>query len=100
MASKMCANHPKAPATTQCHQCKKDLCKSCVMVTPSGTFCSSECSILYRETKVQSGREGKKTSAGKKMVLVLLLLLVGAAVAVHLTAKGSPYDVIGKLMSR
>jgi hypothetical protein len=100
MGAKNCANHEGQPAVSTCHQCRKDLCKSCVMVTPAGTFCSSECSVLHREMKSQGG--GGKKSAGVALKLVLVLLLLVAAVfLIHLApqTKGSRFDLIGRILN-
>ena len=101
MGTKHCSMHEDQPSVSACHQCRKDLCKSCVMVTPAGTFCSSECSVLFREMKSHGG-PGKKTSgAGMKLVL-LLLALVGAAFAIHLApmTTGKPFDLIGRILNQ
>ena len=72
-----CLNHSNQPSVTMCHQYHKPICKSCVMVTPHGTFCSSECSIIFREfkDKMKAGGPGKST-AGKQVVFVLLLAIL------------------------
>ncbi|HEY3225830.1 MAG TPA: B-box zinc finger protein [Planctomycetota bacterium] len=101
MGAKTCAIHEDQPAVSTCHQCHKDLCKSCVMVTPTGTFCSSECSVLFRELKAHEGEGKKSSSAGMKLVL-LLLLVVAAAFLIHLApaTKGKPFDVIGRILNK
>ncbi|MBI2898977.1 MAG: hypothetical protein HYY17_02220 [Planctomycetes bacterium] len=101
MAAKNCQNHPNAPAATACDQCHKPICASCTMVTSMGRFCSSECSIINRETKTKLGPP-KKGGGGLRAVLVVLLLVVGAMAAVHFMKKRYPalnkYDVVGRLM--
>jgi hypothetical protein len=102
MGGKHCAVHENQPSVSSCKQCGKDLCKSCVMVTPAGTFCSSECSVLHRELKSQGG-PAKRTSGGGAMKFVLfLLLLAAAAFAIHLApmTTGKPYDVIGRFLNK
>jgi len=101
MGAKTCANHHDQPAVSACGQCRKDLCKSCVMVTPAGTFCSSECSVLHREMKSQSGAPKKSSGAAMKLVLFLLLVLA-AAFLIHLApqTKGTQFDLIGRLLNR
>lgn len=100
MGAKTCANHDEQPAVSACGQCHKDLCKSCVMVTPTGTFCSSECSVLYRELKAHETEGKKSSSSGMKLVL-LLLLVVAAAFLIHLApaTKGKPFDLIGRILN-
>ncbi len=101
MGARHCAMHDDQPAVAACAQCRKDLCKSCVMVTPSGTFCSSECSVLHREMKSQGGAGKQASGAGIKAVL-MLLLLVAAAFLIHLApmTTGKPYDILGLILSK
>ena len=101
MGTKYCAVHEHDIAVSSCRQCSKELCKSCVMVTPSGTFCSSECSVLHRELKSQGGAGAKSSGGALKGVLVLLLLL-GAAYLIHIApiTTGKPYDVIGMILNK
>jgi hypothetical protein len=101
MGSKNCALHEDQPAVSSCHQCRKDLCKSCVMVTPAGTFCSSECSVLFREMKSQGGA-GKKSSGAAMKAFLFLLVLVAAAFLIHLApmTTGKPFDIIGRILNQ
>ena len=99
MGAKHCTVHEDQPSVAACRQCSKELCKSCVMVTPVGTFCSSECSVLHREMKAHQG-SGKKSSGVGARMFVVLLLLVAAAFAIHLAppTTGKPYDVVAKIL--
>ncbi len=107
MANKNCANHPNAPSVTVCHQCQKPICKSCVMVTTTGTFCSSECSIISKELRAREGG-GKKKKSGAGMALAFLLLVVVAGLfGVYFAAKDQPadhflrkIDLIGKILNK
>jgi hypothetical protein len=101
MGAKRCAVHGDQNSVSACRQCSKELCKSCVMVTPVGTFCSSECSVLHREMKAHQGSGGKKSSGVGAKMFVVLLLLVAAAFAIHLAppTTGQPYDVVAKLLN-
>lgn len=99
MGARTCANHKDAPATAQCHQCKKDLCKSCVMVTPTGIYCSTQCSTIARELKARGG-EKKKSGSAAKAFMVLLLLAIAYVVGAYLVAPGTQYDVLGMLIKR
>jgi|SRR6266850_1408832 len=101
MGTKNCALHEDQPAVSACNQCRKDLCKSCVMVTPAGSFCSSECSVLFRELKSQGGAGKKSSGAAMKLVLFLLVLVAGAFL-VHLSpmTTGKPFDIIGLILSK
>ena len=94
MGSKNCLNHPNAPALAMCHGCHKPICQSCTMITPMGKFCSSECSVRYRETK-QVLKEGeKKGGAGKAVVLLLLLVVLVLGLAHVFRDK---YEILQKI---
>ena len=101
MGGKNCAVHETQASVSSCAQCGKNLCKSCVMVTPGGTFCSSECSVLHRELKGH-GPPAKKSSGGAMRAAVFMLLLAAAAFLVHLApmTTGKPYDVIGLILNQ
>jgi hypothetical protein len=101
--AKSCINHGNAPAITMCTQCHKPICQSCTMVTPMGKFCSSECSIINRETKtkLKESSGGGGGSSVKVFVFVLLLVVLGA-VCIHMF-KGTnqtlhKIDIIGKIL--
>jgi hypothetical protein len=85
--AKTCLNHKDQTAVTMCHQCHKPICKSCTMVTSHGSFCSSECSIIFREfrDKMKAGAP-KKSGALSKFVLVVVLGLA-AMVGIHLAVR-------------
>ena len=101
MGTKRCAIHERDASVASCRQCGKELCKSCVMVTPSGTFCSSECNVLHREFKSQKGSAAPASTGAMKGVLVVLLLLA-AAFVIHLApmTTGQPYDIIGMILNK
>lgn len=108
MGQKYCVSHPNAPSVSHCHQCHKPLCKSCVMVTPAGSFCSSECSIIYKEMKAKLGGGGRKKGGNAAKVLMFVVLLAVAGVLViHLMARGKDsdhplkkLDLLGKYLDR
>jgi len=102
--AKMCTSHGNQPAVTMCHQCHKPICKSCTMVTAHGSFCSSECSIIFREfkEKMKASASARKSGMGLKLVVVLLLV-VGAFILIHLAAQNGVdplkrIDLIGKFL--
>lgn len=99
MGAKRCTMHEDQPAVSACLQCRKDLCKSCVMVTPAGAFCSSECSVLHREMKSHVGAGASSSGAGMKLVLTLLAL-VAISFVIHLApmTTGKSFDVIGRML--
>ena len=100
MGAKNCAVHEKENSVAACRQCSKALCKSCVMVTQVGTFCSSECSVLNREMTTHRGSSRKSSGVGAK-AFVVVLLLVAVAFGIHLAppTTGKPFDVVGRLLS-
>lgn len=104
MGAKNCLNHPKVPAATTCTQCHKPICPSCTMVTPMGRFCSSECSIVNRETKTKMQPTGGSKSGGQgaKAAVLLLLVLILGLVSIHMFKGRNPtlnkIDVLGRVM--
>jgi hypothetical protein len=105
--AKACSKHPDRPSATMCHQCHRPVCKTCTIVTPHGSFCSSECSIQNREFKerMRTG-EAKAPSGGMAIKLFLFLLLVILGVAgIHMAAKkgiapARSIDIIGILFEK
>jgi hypothetical protein len=104
--SKSCVNHKEAPSITMCFQCHKPICKSCTVVTPQGTFCSSECGLLNREFKEKQKEPKAKEPMGKLMVLLQLtaafvlicLLFVGINAAAKRYPKFKKVDLMGRVI--
>ena len=103
---KNCLNHTNQPAITMCHQCHKPICKSCTMVTAQGTFCSSECSVIFREfrEKMKASAPARRSSLMLKL-LVILVLIAGAFILIHLGARSGVeflkgVDVIGRILEK
>ena len=101
-----CITHKDAPAATMCHQCHHPICTACSLVTPQGTYCSPECSILNRQVKEQlsqgTSKDGMKKLEGLiKLVAAFLLLGLGFW-GIHVAAQKVPKlkkaDVIGRLL--
>lgn len=102
---RMCNVHTNQPSVTMCHQCHKAICKSCTMVTPHGTFCSSECSVIFREFKEKMKGSAPKSSGGAaKGLLSLIVLVVLIVVGIHVGARYGNiqalkgYDILGKFL--
>jgi len=103
--SKTCINHREAPSSTLCHQCHVPICKACSIVSPQGTFCSPECSVLHREMKsrlAEPAPKGMPKLEGLiKMVVALTLVVVGFF-GIHVAAERVPklrkMDMIGRLL--
>jgi hypothetical protein len=102
--AKACLTHKDRAAATMCRQCHKPVCAACTLVTSQGSFCSTECSLLFKSFQAQwkSGAAARpggllKTAVGLLFVGVLLVL------AVHLMARaGIPaakkIDVVGAVL--
>jgi hypothetical protein len=104
--AKACINHKDRPSATMCHQCHVPVCPACTTVTPHGSFCSSECSLLNRDfmEKLRSG-EVKKGGGFVLSLFVFLLLAVGVLAGIHVAAvKGikpaKNVDMIGRLLEK
>jgi hypothetical protein len=74
------------------------------MVTPHGSFCSSECSVLFREFK-EKMKGQKKGGGALKFLLFILMLGVLAVLGLHMFRDKLPeqlqqYDILGKLLNR
>lgn len=82
---KTCVNHKEAPSITMCFQCHRPICKSCTIVTPQGSFCSSECGLLNREFKEKQKEPRAKQPMGR---LVAMLQLTAAFVLICLVFVG------------
>jgi hypothetical protein len=103
--ARSCINHKDTPSATMCHQCHHPICKACSLVTPQGTYCSPECSILNREVKERL-RQGKPKEAGgffTKAAAAFVLMVVGF-MGIHLAAthgmtKLKRIDVIGLILN-
>lgn len=100
-----CINHKETASVTMCHQCHHPICKSCSLVTPQGTFCSPECSILYREVKAKLQEPdptafSKMTGIIKLMAAFSLVLIgfIGINVAAQRVPKLQKIDLIGRVM--
>ena len=103
--AKTCMNHRDRPASTMCHQCHKPICRSCVVVTPTGSFCSSECSVSFRliKTKLGGGKK-KETSMTGKMVLLVGSSIILLVMLVHFAAGRmealQKFDFLGKILGK
>ena len=89
--AKVCARHPDRPASKMCHQCQKPVCKSCLLVTPHGQFCSSECSLVLREFRDQKKASGGKqpVAMGKKLTGFVMALIAVFLMALMIAAMTS-----------
>jgi len=103
--SKTCINHRETPSSTFCHQCHVPICKACSIVSPQGTFCSPECSVLHREMKsklAEPALKGMPKLEGLlKMVAAFTLVCIGLF-GIHMAALRVPKlrkaDMIGRLL--
>jgi len=101
--SKTCVNHKEAPSVTMCFQCHRPICKSCTLVTPQGSFCSSECGLLHREFKEKQKEPQPKDTAGffTKTAAAFVLAVV-FFMGIHGLATKVPnlksIDMIGRIL--
>ena len=103
--AKGCANHKEQAAATMCHQCHLPICRACITVTPHGSFCSAECSLLNRDFKERLRRGEVRAPGGAALkLLAFFLLVVVVMVGIHLGAKRAawlrPADLIGRLLGK
>jgi len=102
---KTCINHKETPAATMCHQCHVPICTACSIVSPQGTFCSPECSVLNRQFKTKAADDDPKgmpkVEALLKIVAAFLLIWLGFY-GIHVAAQRVPQlqkiDVVGRIM--
>lgn len=96
---KMCLVHKDAPATVMCHQCHKPICKKCVIVTGTGSFCSSECVGSNRtfHERMQKSAPGRRFAI-PSLLTIIVVLVVAFFAAVYFTEAMPSLDVIGKLI--
>ncbi len=93
MASECVVCH-KNEATTRCRQCHKWVCDSCAFKDDNGAFCSRGCSTKYRDFQKSQASDAEQTGKGlmswmiRKIVVVLLLVLLAAALYVYGAQKG------------
>jgi hypothetical protein len=103
--AKSCFNHKDAPATTMCHQCHHPICKACSLVTPTGIFCSPECSLLNRDVKARLQESDPKGMTRLETLLKLMVAFVLICLGfggIHMAAERVPklkkIDLIGRVM--
>jgi hypothetical protein len=101
--SKTCVNHKETPAITMCFQCHRPICKSCTVVTPQGSFCSSECGLLNREFKEKLKEPKPKDTTGfLTKTAAAFVLVVVFFMGIHWLAskvpKLKPIDMIGRIL--
>ena len=104
MADKYCINHEKIPATVHCFQCHKPICQQCVMVTSNGSFCSSTCSVTYKEMQLHLKGKPEKKGSGLGVLVKLVIVAVLAVAGIHVAARYfgvdalKGFDLVGKLL--
>ncbi|HNR29355.1 MAG TPA: B-box zinc finger protein [Candidatus Hydrogenedentes bacterium] len=78
-----CINHPGVEATVRCKQCGTPVCNTCVVIGPTGRFCSAACQqrhVAFTQRAQQF--EGK----GRSNVFMRLRNVVGALIVVAAVA--------------
>jgi len=101
--AKVCLTHQDRPAATMCRQCHRPVCTSCTLVTPQGSFCSTECSLLFRNFQAEWKATGTPRSGLLKGAVGLVFVAVMLILAVHLMARGGipvakKIDLVGALL--
>lgn len=104
--SKTCVNHKETASITMCFQCHKPICRSCTVVMPQGTFCSSECGLLNREFKEKQKEPKPKEAMGKLVAMLQLtaafvlicLMFVGINAAAKRYPKVKRIDLMGRVL--
>lgn len=90
-----CINHPGVEAAVRCKQCGKPVCNTCVVVGPTGKFCSNGCQQRHLAFTQRAQQLDGKAGTGVFMRvrnLVGALIIVVAVVAVVLFV-GRMFDV-------
>src|SRR5262249_39652452 len=101
---KTCIRHKDVASVTMCHQGHVPICAACSIVAPTGTFCSSECSILNREMKAKLHEDKPKgmprLETMIKLIAAFLLIWLGFY-GIHMAAQRVPQlrkiDVVGRI---
>jgi hypothetical protein len=107
MGDKFCINHDKTPSSIHCFQCHKPICQQCVMITPHGSFCSSTCSVTYKEMQahLKGGPQEKKGGALGLLVKLAVVAAV-AVVGIHLAVRFGnvealkAFDLVGMFLPK
>jgi len=107
--SASCVSHPGNDVVARCRQCTKPVCGLCVVVGPTGKFCSDTC----REQHEQFMRSAQQQDLRKdphaglfthfrrfvmKLVMYAVALLALATVLTHLEIVDIP--VVGDIINR
>lgn len=97
--SRTCFKHPTLPSQTRCFQCRRGVCTACVRLTPGGSFCSTECQILYDQSGGRVVHEKNRRANRMRAIALLMLLGVSFFIGLHLLASGNEslrkYDLLG-----
>ena len=90
-----CINHPGVEATVRCKQCGKPVCNTCVVIGPTGRFCSAGCQQRHQAFAQRAQQLDGKTRSGLFMRIrnaVAALIVLAAVVGVALFL-GRMFDV-------
>lgn len=101
----MCYQHPKNQATYYCMQCRRPMCRSCVMQTGEGIFCSMFCAEEASDFRGKL-RSGKPISLPWRMrfsriarSLLLILIILGVCYLALALSGGSIIEQIKSLLA-
>lgn len=71
-----CINHPAVEAVARCKQCGKPVCGACVVIGPTGRFCSEDCRERHAEFIKRAQVFDSKRGPGTNLVSLLTRTLV------------------------
>lgn len=98
MASSICVTC-HSPAVAHCHTCHKPVCKSCVVKSGDGSFCSSACAQNYAKFHARYKGEGG-SSILWKLIKAAVILAILAAAAVFIAAKVLKIPYFAELLKK
>ena len=94
----MCINHPGLEAVARCPQCAKPVCGTCVVIGPTGKFCSEPCRELHehfveRAQKLDV-RHGRGAGLFSKLKRLTVKLVVFALAILTLATVVTYFDIV------
>ncbi len=72
-----CARHPETEKVGVCMRCQKNVCPACLVEVSWGSFCSAECSVVYKGFEPQPERSSRfALKVGVFAILVVAAVFV------------------------
>lgn len=90
-----CINHPGVEATVRCKQCGRPVCNTCVVIGPTGRFCSAGCQQRHHTfTQRAQQLEGKaRTGVFMRVRKAVGVVIIIAAVASAVLFVGYMFEI-------